>query len=311
MTEIFCAFPLGVSHEGRLREGIGDATLHVFPSEAAAGQARGAFDRCEIVFGNPPAAWVAESARLEWVQLESVGFGEYAALDWARLGPRIRVTNFAGFFAEPVAESILAGLLAIYRGIDRLAVVKEKREWLGDALRPALRTLESTAVVLFGRGAINARVAELLAPLRCVVTVFGRGWHAPALDAALAHADVVISTVPDTPGTRNVFDRARLAKLKRGALFLNFGRGSVVDDDALADALESGALGGAVIDVTREEPLPSSHRFWTTPNMLLTQHSGGGTVDEIDRKIAVFLDNLARHRTGEPLRGLVDFSRGS
>jgi len=310
MTEIFCAFPLDAAQERRLREGIGAATLHVFPSDAAAGQARGTFDRCEIAFGNPPAAWIAESVRLEWVQLESVGFGEYAALDWARLDRCIRVTNLAGFFAEPVAESILAGVLAFYRGIDGLAVVKEKRKWLGDALRPVLRTLESAVVVLFGRGAINTRVAELLAPFRCAVTVFGRGWDAPALDAALARADVVISTVPDTPGTRDVFDRARLAKLKRGALFLNFGRGSVVEDDALADVLQSGVLGGAVIDVTREEPLPRGHRFWTTPNMILTQHSGGGTPDEIDRKIAVFLDNLARYRRGEALLGVVDFSRG-
>jgi phosphoglycerate dehydrogenase-like enzyme len=309
MTEIFCAFPLSAVQERRLRENIGAATLHAFAPEAAASEARVVFDRCEVVFGNPPASWIAESPRLEWVQLESVGFGEYAALDWARLGKRLSVTNLAGFFAEPVAESILAGVLSLYRGIDRLAILKEKREWQGDALRPRLRTLEGASVVLFGRGAINARVAELLAPFRCAVTAFGRGWDPRALDAALARVDVVIATVPDTPGTRNVFDRARLSKLKRGAFFLNFGRGSVVDDDALADLLDAGVLGGAVIDVTREEPLPSDHRFWTARNMILTQHSGGGTADEIDRKIAVFVDNLARRRRGEPLLGLVDFSR--
>jgi phosphoglycerate dehydrogenase-like enzyme len=310
MIEIFCVLPLHAPQERRLREGVGDAALRAFPSDAAASQARGAFDRCEIVFGNPPAAWIVESTALRWVQLESVGFGEYAELDWALLGPRIRITNLAGFFAEPVAESILAGVLALYRGIDRVANLREKREWQGDALRPQLRTLEGVSVVLFGRGAINARVQELLAPFRCAVTAFGRGWDAWTLDAALAGADVVISTVPDTPGTRDVFDRARLAKLKRGALFLNFGRGSVVADDALAEFLNAGALGGAVIDVTREEPLPPGHRFWTTRNLIVTQHSGGGTAGEIDRKIEAFLANLARYRRGEPLLGVVNFSRG-
>jgi phosphoglycerate dehydrogenase-like enzyme len=306
MTEIFCAFRLNAAKERRLRESIGDAGLHGGPSSAD----RPAFDRCEIAFGNPPASWIAKSPRLRWVQLESVGFGEYMALDWAVLGPRVRITNLAGFFAEPVAESILAGVLALYRGIDRLAVLRERREWVGDPLRPELRTLSGATVVLFGRGEINNRVAELLAPFRCGVTAFGRDWDARALDRALAEADIVISAVPDTGRTRNVFDRARLAKLKRGALFLNFGRGSAVDDDALADCLESGAVGGAVIDVTRDEPLPSGHRFWTTRNLILTQHSGGGTADEIDRKIEVFLDNLARYRRGEPLHGMVDFSRG-
>lgn len=310
MTRVYCNLPLTASQERRLLDAVGDGSLRLFREDAPESRAKGVFDNCGIVFGNPPASWVAASPSLQWVQLESVGFGDYAALDWATLGRRVRVTNLAGFFAEPVAESILAGLLGIYRGIDRLACLKERRDWQGDALRPGLRTLDGASVVLFGRGAINCRVAELLAPFRCHLTVFGRDWDHRSLDAALAAADVVISTVPDTLETRNVFDRTRLGKLKSDALFANFGRGSVVDDDALADLLDGGALAGAVIDVTRDEPLPSRHRFWTTRNMILTQHSGGGTSDEIDRKIDVFLDNLARHRRGEPLRGLVDFSRG-
>ena len=99
-------------------------------------------------------------------------------------------------------------------------------------------------------------------------------------------------------------------QFKRGSIFVNFGRGSVVDDDALADALQSGLLRGAVIDVTRDEPLPAEHRFWQTPNIILTQHSGGGTSNEIDRKIDWFLDNFGRYQRGEKLNAIVDFSRG-
>jgi phosphoglycerate dehydrogenase-like enzyme len=98
--------------------------------------------------------------------------------------------------------------------------------------------------------------------------------------------------------------------MQAGAIFCNFGRGSAVDEPALNAALRSGHLGGAVIDVTREEPLPPGHPFWTCPNLLLTQHSGGGTFDEVERKIDYFLANLAHFHADRTLTGLVDFSRG-
>jgi phosphoglycerate dehydrogenase-like enzyme len=91
---------------------------------------------------------------------------------------------------------------------------------------------------------------------------------------------------------------------------VNFGRGSLVDESALADALDSGAIGGAVIDVTQDEPLSPDHRFWRCRNMLLTQHTGGGSSDEVDRKIDLFIANLERFRAGEAPLSLVDFKRG-
>lgn len=263
-----------------------------------------------IVFGNPSPSVLAANRALRWLQLESVGFGEYAALDWTRPGGTAQVTNLAGFFAEPVAQSALAGILAWCRGIGRLALMKERREWLGDPLREELRLLTGATVVLFGYGAINKRLEELLEPFRCRIAAFSRTSMPEALDRALAEADVVVATVPDTPATRGLFDSARIARIRKGALFCNFGRGTLVDDEALAAALMKGRLGGAVIDVTREEPLPASHPFWHCPNTLLTQHSGGGTGGEVDRKIDVFLANLSRFRSGAPLMGLVDFSRG-
>lgn len=271
---------------------------------------RAAIRGCDVAFGNPQADWLADSPKLRWLQLESIGFGEYATLDWATLGTRLRVSNLKGFFAEPVAESILAGILSHYRGMDRLARLKESGEWIGDELRPTLKTLKGATVVLFGYGDINRRVDELLAPCGCAITRFRSDWTRAALEQALGNADVVICTVPHTAATSGLFDAALLARLKPHSLFVNFGRGSLVDEEALAEALDSGALGGAVIDVTRNEPLPTGHRFWRCRNMLLTQHTGGGTGDEIDRKIDVFLANLARYRRDEAPLGLIDFQRG-
>jgi phosphoglycerate dehydrogenase-like enzyme len=243
------------------------------------------------------------------VQLESVGFGEYADLDWQELSKRLQLTNLAGFFSEPVAESILAGILSLYRGMGRLSVLQANHKWLGAALRPSLKTLRGARTVLFGKGDINRRVTELLSPFDCEIQSFGRNWERPELESALSRADVVICTVPDSASTRGLFDRNLIGSIKNGGLFVNFGRGSLVDEDALADALENHHLAGAVIDVTMDEPLPHDHRFWTSPNMLLTQHTGGGTADEINRKIDFFLANLDRLQRNDQLYGIVDFTK--
>jgi glyoxylate/hydroxypyruvate reductase A len=310
MTYVFCNLSLTGLQRARLQSGLSGATLQLFDETSSESISRPAFNQCEIVFGNPPAEWISSQQKLRWIQLESVGFGEYLSLDWTTLGRQLVVTNLAGFFADPVAESILAGVLSIYRGIDRLVLLKEFGKWQGDHLRPALRTLRGAEIILFGQGAINGRFAELVSPFECHITRFGREWTSASLNDALARADLIVSSVPDTPQTRNIFDRGRLDRIKAQAIFANFGRGSVVDDEALVDALEEGRLSGAVIDVTRDEPLPINHRFWRTKNLILTQHSGGGTGNEIDRKIDWFLDNFRRYQRGETLRAVVDFSRG-
>jgi glyoxylate/hydroxypyruvate reductase len=268
------------------------------------------FKSCEIAFGNPRASWINSSEQLRWIQLESVGFGEYASLEPACLQRLVGISNLEDFFSEPVAESILAGILGLCRGVAELARTQARQIWLGDEMRPSLTTLHSAAVVLFGRGNINRRVEELLLPFGCAVTRFGRDWARVDMERAIVSADIVICTVPHTPETQGLFDRALISKMKPRALFANFGRGSLVDETALSEALTCGALGGAVIDVTQQEPLPLDHPFWHCPNLLLTQHTAGGTKDETDRKIDLFLSNLARYRDGCLPRGLVNFERG-
>ena len=302
MTSMACCVVLSGEQQARLREGAGDWEVRF--------QAPAAPSDSPVIFGNPEPEVVAGNHVLRWLQLESVGFGEYGDLDCSRPSGSVRVTNLAGFFADAVAETALAAILALGRGIDRLSVLKQQAEWVGDPLREDLRLLKGASVLLFGHGAINRRLAELLSPFGCRITPFASDWSADVLDQALGEADIVVATVPDRPATRGLFDRSRLARMKRGAVFCNFGRGSLVDEAALAEALESHHIGGAVIDVTEDEPLPPGHPFWHCPNTIVTQHSGGGTADELDRKIDVFLDNLARYRADEPLVGVVDFAKG-
>lgn len=308
--EIFVGIDLEDHHRRAIQALTGSDKLHLHGLMADDDPIPLLFAGCEVVFGNPPASWLKQSNALRWLQLESVGFGEYMDLDWGRLGSRVTMTNLAGFFADPVAESVLAGILSLYRGIDRLTQLKNRKAWVGDPLRKELRCLRGRRVVLFGRGAINQRLKEMLEAFHCVVEVFGRDWKAGPLDRALSAADIVACTVPDTPMTRGVFSRERLARLREDALFVNAGRGSLVEEDALVEMLNARRLGGAVIDVTREEPLPVDHGLWDCPNTIVTQHTGGGSDDETDRKIEVFSENLARYRRGEALSGVIDFTRG-
>ena len=308
--EIFSSLDLSPAEARRLRE-IADPDKVHFAAAAQDGRSPDpALPGCEIALGNLPPEWLAAAAKLRWVQLESTGFGEYAPFEQTGTGRRPVFTNLAGFFAEAVAETCLAGILALYRGIHVCAGLKETRVWRGDALRPGLQTLKGRSVVLFGFGAINRRLAELLQPFGCRITAFRSDWKAETLDAALAKADVVVCAAPDTPGTRQVFDRTRLRRMPGSAVFVNAGRGSAVDENALASDLSEGRLGGAVIDVTETEPLPPDHPFWDCPGLILTQHTAGGSADEIDRKLRVFADNLERFRSGRPLCGIVDFRKG-
>ncbi len=270
----------------------------------------GSLKGCDVAFGNPDPEAIANADALRWVQLESVGFGEYLDLDWDALGERLTLTNLAGFFADPVAETALAGILTLGRGMDRLVRHQAKAEWVGDPIREGLRLLRHAHVVMLGYGAINRRLAELLVPFGCKVTHFDSTATIEAIEQALPTADILVAAVPDTPATRNLMNDHRLGLLPPHAVLVNLGRGSLVDETALANALRANQLGGAVLDVTNDEPLPADHPFWACPNTIMTQHSGGGTTDELDRKVDYFLANLTRFRAGQALTGTIDLTRG-
>ncbi len=308
--DIFVSHELSSPQLARMRRIAGADAVHFCGEFEQNTPVHETLARCEVVFGNLPPDWLPQTRSLRWMQLISVGFGEYEHLDWHRLGKQLTVTNLAGFFAEPVAQSALAGILALYRGIDALVRSQRAKQWHKDHVREKLRMLDGANVIMLGYGSINRRLAEMLAPFRCRVTPFASNAKIEQLDAALPVAEVVICAAPERPNTRGLFDGARLDRCMGGAVFVNLGRGSIVDEDALVQRLESGRLGGAVLDVTTEEPLPTDHALWSCPNVVLTQHTGGGSTDEVDRKIELFADNLSCYRAGEPLHGVVDFERG-
>ncbi len=273
-----------------------------------------AFLGAEVAFGHFDPALLPRAKALRWIQLPSAGIDKYTGFDWAGFGGRVVCTNAGDIYAEPIVQTALAGILALYRGIDRLVLLQARRDWQKPAVQYTWRVLGKAHVLLMGAGAMGRRMRELLQPFGCTFTAFGRtsgDIHTPEeLDRALPLADIVCGALPDTPATRGLLGPARIARLKPGAVFVNLGRGSLVDEPALVAALQAGRLGGAVLDVTAREPIPAEDPLWACPRTILTQHTSPGTPDMALKPIALFGENLGRYRAGQPLKNVIDWTRG-
>ncbi|MDB6092834.1 MAG: Glyoxylate reductase [Verrucomicrobia bacterium] len=268
----------------------------------------------EVVFGNIPAQLLPTCQKLRWMQLESVGFEYYNNL----LGdfPNLTISNLKGMFEWPAVETALAGLLSLGRGLQRLIPAQGEQSWIELAVRPETRVLRGRRVLVLGAGSIGQRMVRLLQAFECETHVFARtspdaDVRTPAeLAAHFAGSDVIVCCLPKTPATLRLVSRPLLQSMKSTAVFVNIGRGSVVDEAALIEVLQQRKIGGAVIDVTLTEPLPPGHALWKCPNTVLTQHTGGGYDDELLDKARLFLKNLARYRNGIPVLNRVDLQKG-
>jgi phosphoglycerate dehydrogenase-like enzyme len=250
--------------------------------------------------------------RVRWIQLPAAGVERW--IDSLPDGPV--VTSMAGAFAEPVAEHALGLILA---GAHRLADAARAHEW-DDDLRERTRSLEGAVVTIVGAGGIGRALIAMLAPLGArVVAVTRRGnpvagaedtLPADRVEEALERADVVVLAAPDTPGARRLIDAERLARMRPHAWLVNVGRGTLVDTDALTDALARRRIGGAALDVTDPEPLPADHPLWSHPDVLITPHVGTAPEAELRHAAERVRANVERFATGEPLLGVVDRDAG-
>jgi phosphoglycerate dehydrogenase-like enzyme len=181
-------------------------------------------------------------------------------------------------------------------------------------LRERSHLLNGQRVLILGFGAIARKLVEYLRPLDVEMIAVRRhvkGNESVSIvpvdrvDELLPDADHIINILPANLSTTGFIDATRLAKMKPSAVFYNIGRGDTVDQSALLDALQSGRLSAAYLDVTSPEPLPADHPLWTAPNCHITPHSAGGHVDEIDRVVAHFLANFQRFIAGSEMRDRV------
>jgi glyoxylate/hydroxypyruvate reductase A len=308
---IYLAFPLNEADQATLRGALLPSERCLWAQHLPKVEQREAFLRAEIAFGNVPLEWIEESRHLRWLQLFSAGVNPYHELDWDSF-PNLTVTNLRNFFGQPVAETAVAGILAVYRKIDELARLQAEQKWVGGALRPQMHLLHKKNALILGGGSIGLALEALLKGFSCITHLITRtgGLTLANLDELLPQADLIINCLPETAKTEGVISAQRLSLMKPTALLVNVGRGTAVDESALLEALRVNKLAGAVLDVTLQEPLPEDHPLWDCPNVLLTQHTGGGFEAEDSDKVQVFIQNLQRYRAGKPLLNVVDFTRG-
>lgn len=262
---------------------------------------------------------VAAASKLKWVQTLGAG------VEWL-LSPEIRrredltITNASGIHAQPVAEHVFGFVLMFARQLHRAVRQQGARDWNGASLRPSVSTLSGATSGIVGLGAIGRRIAELAGafgmrvialrrtPARTsgVDRVYGVG----QLTAFLKQAEYVVNTLPLSDQTRGFFGDNEFAAMRSDAVFINIGRGATVQTDALLEALKSGRIAGAALDVTDPEPLPPDHALWAMDNVILTPHYAGFHPGYIQRASAIFLENLARYVAGESLTNVVDKHAG-
>lgn len=259
----------------------------------------------DICYGNPPLTWVNETVKLQWLQLNSAGLDPYQQL----LEYQFKLTNLKGYFGQSVAETTVAGILGVYRKIDELSRLQTQKKWIGTPLRETLYLLHNAKVLILGSGAIGLKVKQLLSGFECDTTVLNSKTISQIEDY-LPETDILISTLPDTSETKGLISKAYLEMLKPSALFVNVGRGTNVDEQALIEILQAKRIMGAVLDVTEIEPLPTSSVLWEMENVLLTQHSSGGWLEESSGKVKFFLENLDRFEKGKELLNIVDLKKG-
>ena len=196
---------LNPTQRARLQSALA-ADAVMFCADLPEAEKRAAVAAAQVVFGNVPTAWLAAAAGLRWVQLESAGVDAYLNLNSTPRPTPVLLTNLAGFYDRAVAEAALAGILAFYRQLPRLLVAQPAARWIKPEVESTIRALDGQRVLVLGAGAIAQRLARLLTAFDAQVQFFSRTPRAgslstPAeLDAALATTDLLINTLPHTPG---------------------------------------------------------------------------------------------------------------
>jgi glyoxylate/hydroxypyruvate reductase len=264
-----------------------------------------------------PGQMAANCPRLRWVQGTSAGLGGFMERTGLAKTPLL-VTTAAGVHGVPLAEFTLLGLLYFTKDVPGLRRRQDGRHWEAHHTRQ----LSGATALLVGLGGIGREVARLLAAAGVEVTGAGRpgrSYDVPGvtcyiadteIDAALPGTDALILACPLTERTRHLIGARQLGLLRPGAVIVNISRGPVIDEDALAGALERGHLGGACLDVFETEPLPASSPLWAMPNVLVSPHSAS-TVEAENRLLTdLFIDNLRRWLAGTPLRNVYDRAAG-
>ncbi len=233
-----------------------------------------------IVVGNIPPAVVKEAPHLDLLQLNSAGYDNYLGF----VSPNTKLCNCVGAFSPAVGEHILAMTFSLIRHFHLYRDKQNNKDW-SDCGK--IISVEGSTIAVFGLGDIGRSYARKVKALGAKKVIGIRRnvndkpdyidemYALSDAEKAVAEADIVVNVLPSAKETTNLFDKKLFSKMKKGAYFINVGRGDAMNQDDLVEALRSGQLGGAASDVFSPEPLPKDHPLWSEPKFLLTPHVAG------------------------------------
>ena len=273
----------------------------------------------DIIYGFAPSI-VKTSKNLKWLCVPWAGVdslmvpGYFANEDCL-------LTNAAGAYGVSIAEHMIAVSLVMMRRLDEFMAETRAGQW---KLPRPQKSLKDCRITVLGTGDIGstfAKRAKAFEPASIVgvcrsgksgAAVYDKVLPVTQLDSILPETDLLAMSLPATSETRGILSRERLALMPEGSYIVNVGRGSAIDEDALADALESGHLAGAALDVFQTEPLPEGNRLWKTKNLLITPHVAGNMTLPYtkDKNVNMFLEDLENFTKGAQLHYLVDKKLG-
>ena len=253
---------------------------------------------------------VRKAPNLRWLHVFNVGVDHPIYTEMLERG--VRLTTSAGTTAEPIAQTALAGLLMLARGFPHWLKAQREHRWDPVRLQQSPRDLPGQTVLVYGMGQIGAEFARLAQALGMHVIGVRRSprkaddpvdeMHTPEqLDALLPRAEWLMLACPLTPETRKLITAQRLSLLPKGAHLINIARGEVIDEAAMIEALKSGHLAGAYLDVFEQEPLPATSPLWELPNVIVTPHNSSTAVGNERRVFDYLLRNLENCKSGAPL----------
>ncbi len=272
----------------------------------------------EVVIGEPRTERIREAKNLKFIQMTWAGADIYTRGGFPQ---GIKIANASGAFGSVIAEYVIGAILCVYRRFSEYIENQKACIWRDAG---AERTIEGKTALILGTGDIGSNIAKRLSAFGTKnigirrtgepAQYFDEMYTLSNIDALLPRADLVIGCLPNTKETGHILNYDRLCLMKSDALFINVGRGSLIDTDALIRALEERRIAGAILDVLENEPLAADSPLWSMPNVLITPHISGrgfGHDPATERKIwDICLENLRRYIAGEDIINEVDMNLG-
>lgn len=305
-------------HFDQIKSAASEAGAQVFFYKSEAEIPQSNFD-ADIIYGFAPSI-VKTSKTLKWLCVPWAGVDSLMAPDYFA-NENCLLTNSAGAYGVSIAEHMIAVSLILMRRLDEFMTETKNGLWLSPRPQKSLKDCRITVLGTGDIGTTFAKRARAFEPAAIVGVcrsgksdsqIYDKVLPVSQLDSILPQTDLLAMSLPATPETKGILSRERMAMLPEGAYIVNVGRGSAIDEEALAENLENGHLAGAALDVFQKEPLPVENRLWKIKNLLITPHVAGNMTLPYtkDKNVQMFLEDLKNFTEGKALKYLVDRKLG-